>query len=98
MTFPAWYDLYADTVIARHPTALRVYAQLLRNESIFFEPQVIKAQVLADAVGTNRRRVQEALEMLVSRGYVIEHRRGHYQTRRLTLARVRINCTETEHP
>lgn len=84
--FSAWFALHEDDVIVDHPTAMRVYARLLRNPRIFTEPQDVKAWAMADDLHTHRDRVNAALDLLVERGYVVEHKRGLNQVRRLTLA------------
>jgi hypothetical protein len=86
MIYAAWFDLHNDDTIVDHPTAMRVYARLLRNPLIFIKPQDVKAWALAEQMHTHRDRVNAALELLVKRGYVIEHARGTNNVRRLTLA------------
>jgi len=92
VTYSAWFELHADDEIARHPTAIRVYAHLLRNESIFFAPQDVKAWLLADTLKTHPDTVNAAIKLLVTRGYVIEHGRGMNNVRRLTIVRNRVTC------
>lgn len=89
MTFAAWFELHADDEIVAHPTALRVYALLLRNSRIFTEPQDTKVWWLADKLGAERETVRRALELLIARGYVVEHERGFNNVRRVTVAVVR---------
>lgn len=84
--FAAWFDIHSDDAIVDHPTALRVYARLLRNPRIFTEPQDVKAWVLAEQMHAHRDRVNAALDLLVERGYAISHGRGLNRVRRLTLA------------
>ena len=86
MVFAAWFAIHNDDVIVDHPTALRVYARLLRNPLIFTQPQDVKAWTLAQEMHTHQDRVNGALNLLVERGYVIEHGRGLNRVRRLTLA------------
>lgn len=87
--FAAWFDIHADDAVADQPTALRVYARLLRNPRIFTDPQDVKAWLLADELHTHRDRVNSALDLLVARGYLVEHERGLNNVRRLTVAAVR---------
>lgn len=89
MTFAAWFELHNDDAIVAHPTALRVYALLLRNPKIFTDPQETKVWWLADNLGAKRDTVIHALELLIARGYVVEHARGPNQVRRLTVAVLR---------
>jgi hypothetical protein len=86
MIYAAWFDLHNDDAVIDHPTAMRVYARLVRNPLIFLTPQEIKTWALADDMHTHRDRVKAALDLLVERGYVIEHPRGTNGVRRLTLA------------
>ncbi len=86
MTFAAWFDLHADDVVAEQPTALRVYAWLLRNDRILEEPQEIKAWVVAEQLHVHRDSVKAALMVLIERGYVVEHPRGYNNVRRLSVA------------
>lgn len=98
MIYPAWFELYSDTVIIDHPTALRVYARLVRNPRIFMEPQDVKAWALALDMHTHRDRVNGALDLLLARGYAIEHPRGLNNVRRITLAIERQLCASGCHP
>ena len=86
MIYSAWFDLHNDDVVVAHPTALRVYAHLLRNPMIFMQAQDVKAWAIAKQLKTNKGRVLKALNLLVGRGYVIEHDRGANNVRRVTLA------------
>ena len=87
--FAAWFDIHDDAAVVDHPTALRVYARLLRNARIFTEPQDVKAWALAAELRTHRDRVNAALDLLVERGYLVDHERGLNRVRRLTVAIVR---------
>lgn len=89
MTFAAWFELHADDAIVAHPTALRVYALLLRNPKIFTEPQDTKVWWLAEKLNTERETVRKALELLIEHGYVVEHPRGFNNVRRVTVAAIR---------
>lgn len=89
MTFPAWFDLHRDSVIASHPSAGRVYAYLLENPRCQFEIQDVKAWLIAEQRGMARDSVNKALDLLIERGYIIEHGRGQNNVRRLTVAIVR---------
>ncbi len=85
MIYAAWFDLHNDDTIVAHPTALRVYAHLLRNPLIFMRPQEVKLWVIARSLRTNNGRVIAALNLLVKRGYVLEHERGQNNARRVSL-------------
>ena len=85
MIYAAWFDLHNDDTIVAHPTALRVYAHLLRNPLAFMHPQEVKVWLIADRLHTNKRRVIDALNLLILRGYVLEHHRGANNARRLSL-------------
>jgi hypothetical protein len=86
MIYAAWFDIHNDDEIVDHPTALRVYARLLRNPLIFMQPQDVKAWTLAEDMRVKRESVQVALSLLIDRGYVIDHGRSQNNVRRLTLA------------
>jgi hypothetical protein len=86
MIYAAWFDIHNDDEIVDHPTALRVYARLLRNPLIFMQPQDVKAWTLAEDMRVKRESVQVALSLLIDRGYVIDHGRSLNNVRRLTLA------------
>lgn len=86
MIYAAWFDLHNDDVVVDHPTAMRVYARLLRNPLIFMQPQDVKAWVLAKEMGVKEHSVGAALRLLIERGYVLEHERGLNRVRRVTLA------------
>ena len=82
-------DLIDDAQLWRHPTSLRVYRELRRVQNIYYEPQRVKAWLLATELHTNRRVIQRALELLIRRGFVIECGRGQNGVRQLMLARER---------
>ncbi len=86
MFYPAWIDLFNDNVIVDHPTALRVYARLLRDPMIFIKPKDLKAWVLADDMGVKPKTVYRAIGLLIERGYAHDHGRGVNNVRRITLA------------
>lgn len=87
MTFPAWFDLHRDRVITNSPSTIRVYAWLIANyPRIFFEPQDVKAWAIAEDEHMGRDSVNGALDLLTSRGYLLDHGRGQNNVRRLTIA------------
>lgn len=86
MTFPAWYDLHKDRVIAANPSTIRVYAHLLENPRCTFEIQDVKAWLVAETLGMARNSVNDALDLLINRGYLIDHGRGQNNVRRITVA------------
>ncbi len=98
MVFPAWFALHDDDVIADHPTALRVYARLLRLPKIFLEPHDVKAWLLAEQIGSTRKAVGRAIRLLIARGYVVEHAPGFNNVFRLTLAIDRGGCVSQDSP
>jgi hypothetical protein len=58
MIYAAWFDLHNDDIIVAHPTAMRVYAVLLRNPLIFMQPQDVKAWLTGGKhipIGSSRR-------------------------------------------
>jgi hypothetical protein len=89
VTFPAWFDLHKDRIITAKPSAIRVYAHLLENPRCQFEIQDVKAWLIADQLGMARDSVNEALDLLTKRGYIIDHGRGQNNVRRLTVAIIR---------
>lgn len=84
--FAAWFAIHEDDAVVDHPTALRVYARLLRNPRIFTEAQDVKAWALAQEMRADRGSVNAALDLLVERGYAISHGVGLNRVRRLTIA------------
>lgn len=86
MIYSAWFDLHNDDVIVAHPTALRVYAVLLRNPLVFMRPQAVKMWLIADQLRVEKKSAIAALNLLVARGYVIEHEREMNNVRTVTLA------------
>lgn len=84
--FAAWFAIHEDDEVVDHPTALRVYARLLRNPRIFTEAQDVKAWALAEEMHADRGSVNAALNLLIERGYAISHGVGLNRVRRLTLA------------
>lgn len=95
MTFAAFFDLHADDEIVARPTALRVYARLLRDPRIFFTPVEVKEWALAETLGTKAETVRHALRLLISRGYLIEHGRSVHNTRRLQVPLTRQSAPES---
>ena len=51
--------------------------------------QDVKAWLLAEQLGMGRDSVNGALNLLVDRGYLIDHGRGQNKVRRLTVAIIR---------
>jgi Fe2+ or Zn2+ uptake regulation protein len=88
MSFPAWFDFQRDRVVADSPTVSRVYAFLLENPRCF-EKQDVKAWLIAEQRGMARDSVNRALDLLVERGYLIEHGRGLNKVRCLSVAIVK---------
>lgn len=86
MIYAAWFELHNDDVIVAHPTALRVYAHLLRNPLVFMHAQPVKTWLIAQLLHADKGNVIAALNLLVARGYVIEHARGEKNVRQVTLA------------
>lgn len=85
MIYAAWFDLHNDDVIVAHPTALRVYAHLLRNPLVFMHAQDVKVWLIAERLRTHRNRVSAAIDLLAARGYILEHPRGANNVRRVQL-------------
>lgn len=101
MTFAAWFALHSDDVVVAHPTAIRVYAVLLRNPRICYQPQDVKAWLIAETLHTHRDRVNAALNLLIHRGYVLEHGRGQNNVRQVTVLLERdptATCPRREAP
>lgn len=94
MIYAAWFDLHNDDVIVAHPTALRVYAHLLRNPLIFMKPQPVKIWYIAEKLRAGKDNVIASLNLLVERGYVIEHERGAKGVRNVTLAIERVEPSQ----
>lgn len=93
MTFPAWFDLHCDKAVTANPSALRVYAFLIANyPRIFFEPQDVKAWLIAETEQMGRDSVNDSLDLLVARGYILDHGRGQNNVRRLTLTITRVQA------
>lgn len=87
MTFPAWFDLNRDPAIAAKPSAQRVYAHLIETyPRIFFEPTDAKAWLIAETTHLHRDSVNEGLNLLLARGYLLDHGRGLNNVRRVTVA------------
>ena len=89
MTFPAWFELHRDRTMRRHPAAMTIYASLLTLDRILYEPRTVKAWVLAEAEGLEKETVLCAMNLLVERGYLLEHERGPNNVRRFTVATTR---------
>lgn len=86
MSFPAWFDFQRDRVIADSPTASRVYAYLLENPRCHFEIQDVKAWLIAEQRQMSPGTVNQALDLLIERGYLVSHGRGQNNVRRITVA------------
>lgn len=86
MTFPAWFELHRDAVIIRHPACSAVYANILNRPNAFHDPQEVKAWLIAEQLGFEKKTVIAALNLLVARGYLAEHARGFRRVRRFTIA------------
>lgn len=89
MTYPAWFDLMRDPVIHARPAAQRVYAHLLQNPRIFYEPEDAKAWKIADELQMSRDTVNDALDVLIEHGYLLDHGRDERKVRRVSVAVVR---------
>lgn len=89
MTYPAWFEFYRDPVIRRHRAACYVYASLLVLDRIFYEPRAVKAWVLAEALQMEKKTILKALNLLVRRGYLVEHDRTQNGVRQFTIATTR---------
>lgn len=89
MTFPAWFDFHKDKVIRRHPIAMCLYAHLVNIPESFFEPQPVKAYVFAEEYNFKKANVLKAMNLLVERGYLIEHAKGMNGVRSFTVAGTR---------
>jgi hypothetical protein len=85
MILPGFMELVQDEVIASHPTAIRVYVYLLRNPLICFKPQTIKTWLVAEQLKADKKSVRSALNLLIAQGYVMEHERGTYNERNVTV-------------
>lgn len=83
---PAWFDFHRDRVMQKHPAACTVYATLLSLENILFEPRPIKAWVLAEALEMEKETVLKGLNLLVERGYLVEHARSANNVRVFSVA------------
>jgi hypothetical protein len=71
MIYPAWFELYDDEAIVRHRTALRVYAWLLRDRSVFVKPKRVTNFALAAGIHVRKEETASAgLSLLIERGYV----------------------------
>lgn len=85
MTFPAWFDFARDSVMLRHPATLSVYAHIIERPKSFHDPQEIKVWWLAETLGFEKETVIKALNLLVERGYLVEHSRAQNNIRRFTV-------------
>ncbi len=85
MTFPAWFDFYKDPVIRRHPVACAIYASLVEDSRTFYDPRPVKAWALARELKVEKKHVLAALNLLVKRGFLIEHARSLNRVRSFTV-------------
>lgn len=65
----------------KHPSACTVYASILGLDKIMYVPRPIKAWVLAEALGMEKATVLHALNLLVARNYLVEHKRSQNNVR-----------------
>lgn len=86
MTFPAWFDFARDPVMLQHPATLAVYGEIVGRPNCFYTPHEVKAWVLADKLGFEKETVLKAFNLLVERGYLVEHSRAQNNIRRFTVA------------
>lgn len=85
MTFPAFFEFVRDVAALRHPAAIAVYGHILQLPGAFHTPQELKAWYLADLLHFEKTSILEAFNLLVERGYLIEHDRGQNNVRRFTV-------------
>lgn len=86
MTFPAWFDFHKDAVVRRHPAAMVLYAHVVGIPESHWKPQQLKAWVLAVEFKFEKGTILSAMDLLVGRGYLIEHARGLNNVRSFTVA------------
>ena len=86
MICAAVFDLVNDDEVIDSPAATGVYFRLLRIPLIFVKPQDVKSWLLAEEMHVKRETVATALDLLVTRGYLVEHERGYKNIRRVTAA------------
>jgi DNA-binding IclR family transcriptional regulator len=89
VSFPAWFQFHRDKVMQKHPAACTVYASILGLDNIFWQPRPIKTWLLAEGLGMRKKTVRQSLNLLVKRGYLVEHPRGDNQVRTFTVAMTR---------
>jgi hypothetical protein len=89
MTFPAWFDFHKDPVIRRHPIAMVLYAHMVSIPESFYVPQPLKAYVFAAENAFEKGNVLKAMNLLVERGYLIEHKKGVNGVRAFTVTTIR---------
>lgn len=89
MTFPAWYEFQRDPVIRQNPSAYPIYAELLQVPRILFEPADVKAWLLAERVKMRKQTVLRILDLMITRGFVLDHGRGDNNVRRLSIVSTR---------
>lgn len=78
-----------DPEILKRPAAQRIYAKLLKNPRIFYEPLDVKAWLWAEQMGMSPNTVNKALKTLIELGYLVEHGRAQNHVRRVTIATTR---------
>lgn len=86
MIIPALLELVQDDTITAHPTAIRVYVYLLRTPLICVKPHSIKTWLVAEQLKADKKSVRSALNLLIAQGYVVEHERGTYNERNVTVS------------
>lgn len=97
MILPALLELIQDDEIVNHPTAIRVYCRLLREPTILYEPAEVITWKMGHRLKVSRERVGMALDLLVRRGYVVEHGRASRRVRRVTIPLMR-QCGDGDAP
>lgn len=83
MTYPAEHSMKRDPVIS--PSCRKVY-DYLTTMLDFTQVRHVKEESNAPLCGVDRKTFSGAVGTLIDRGYLVEHERGLYNVRRLTLA------------
>lgn len=94
---PALDQLMLDPIIAERPAVHRVYWLLLKTLDVN-EVRHVKAWTVAETLKLNKKTVFKALELLVDRGYLIEHDRTTNNIRQFTLAYSRSSIPKRTPP
>lgn len=89
MTFPAEQNFKRDKSLT--PTQRRVYDYLTTTLD-FWERRTVKTGVECEMIGTDKESFRLALNVLVAKGYLIEHARDAYNVRTFTLAWSLASC------